>query len=80
MKFTKYFEFSKLRPDRIDIKDEWIVKAFFEPMFEELQNDGRIRRWAKIDAAGGKYLRIIVLEDMETIHNAFFDRSFKEKL
>jgi hypothetical protein len=26
----------------------------------------------------GKYLRIILLEDGETIHNAFFDRSFKE--
>ena len=35
-------------------------------------------RWAKIDDAGGKYLRIVTLEDGETIHNAFFDRSFKE--
>jgi hypothetical protein len=79
MKFTKYFEFIKLRPDRINIKDEWIIKAFYNPIYEEIQNDGRIRKWAKIDDAEGKYLRIVVLEDLETIHNAFFGRSFKEK-
>jgi hypothetical protein len=27
----------------------------------------------------GKYLRVILLEDGETVHNAFFDRSYKEK-
>ena len=54
-------------------------KSIFNPIHEEIQNDGRIRRWAKIDEANGKYLRIIVLEDMETIHNAFFDSSFMEK-
>ena len=26
----------------------------------------------------GKYLRVILLEDEETVHNAFFDRGFKE--
>lgn len=26
----------------------------------------------------GKYLRVVTLEDGETVHNAFFDRSFKE--
>ncbi len=80
MKYTNYFEYTKLRPDRTEIKEEWIAKAFFEPIFELAQNDGRIRRWAKISEANDKYLRIVVLEDSETIHNAFFDRSFKEKL
>jgi hypothetical protein len=79
MKFTNYFKFTRARPDRAEIKYEWITKAFFEPIFQELQKDGRIRRWAKIEEAKGKYLRIVILEDSETIHNAFFDRSFKEK-
>jgi len=26
-----------------------------------------------------KYLRVIVLEDGETVHNAFFDRTFQEE-
>ena len=42
------------------------------------QSDGRIRKWGKI-AEAGKYLRVILLEDGETVHNAFFDRSFKEE-
>jgi hypothetical protein len=39
--------------------------------------DGRIRRWAQIEAAGGRYLRVVLLEDGETVHNAFFDRGFE---
>jgi len=80
MKYTKYFEFTRLRPDRAEIKEEWIAKVFFDPVFEVVQNNGRIRRWAKIPEADDKYLRIVILNDNETIHNAFFDRSFKEKL
>lgn len=80
MKFTKYFEYTRQRPDRIGINEEWIIKAFFYPIHEEIQSDGRIRRWAKIPEADNKILRIVILEDTETIHNAFFDRSFKEKL
>jgi hypothetical protein len=31
---------------------------------------------APINEAEGKYLRVILLPDGETVHNAFFDRSF----
>jgi hypothetical protein len=34
----------------------------------EIQTDGRIRKWAKIQEVD-KYLRVILLEDGETIHN-----------
>jgi hypothetical protein len=47
------------------------------PIRTEIQFDGRLRKWAKIEEEG-KYLRVILLEDGETIHNAFFDRDFKE--
>lgn len=43
-----------------------------------VQGDGRIRKWKYINEAG-KYLRVILLEDGETVHNAFFDRDFKEE-
>jgi hypothetical protein len=49
-----------------------------KPVKSEIQSDGRIRKWAKIEEVG-KYLRVIMLDDGETVHNAFFDRSFKEK-
>lgn len=33
--------------------------------------------WAAIPEIGGRYLRVITLEDKITIHNAFPDRGFK---
>ena len=76
MKFTQYFLFTRERPDRQEIRLEWIEYVFANPEKEEIQSDGRIRRWAKI-AENEKYLRIVLLEDGVTVHNAFFDRSFK---
>lgn len=76
MKFTQYFLHRRERDDRKDIKLEWIEFVFYNPVFEVIQSDSRIRRWAYIEEVN-KYLRIIILEDSLTIHNAFFDRSFK---
>ncbi|MBL7073925.1 hypothetical protein ISS37_01630 [candidate division KSB1 bacterium] len=80
MKFTQYFLYTLQRNDRRDIKMEWIEYIYNNPVKEEIQSDGRIKRWAKISEANDKYLRIILLEDGETIHNAFFDSSFKEDI
>jgi hypothetical protein len=78
MKFTNYFKYTQQRQDRIDIKPEWIEFVFNHPESEQIQSDGRIRRWAFIEEAS-KFLRIVILEDNETVHNAFFDRSFQKK-
>ena len=78
MKFTQYFLHMHQRVDRRDIPIEWIERAVTKPVREQLQPDGRIRRWARIPEAGGRYLRVVMLADGETIHNAFFDRSFAE--
>ena len=47
------------------------------PSVQVIQEDGRIRRWAKIAEFDNRYLRVVLLSDGETIHKAFFDRSFK---
>ena len=75
LKTTEYFRHIRTRPDRARILDEWIMLAVEHPIREQLQSDGRIRRWAYIDAES-RYLRVILLEDGETVHNAFFDRNF----
>jgi len=46
------------------------------PVKEVIQQDGSIRRWTMLEEADGRYLRVILLTDGETVHNAFFDRSF----
>jgi hypothetical protein len=76
VKFTRYFEALRSRPDRAIITDVWIQFVIDHPIKEVIQKDGRIRRWAAIDEAEGRYLRVILLPDGETVHNAFFDRSF----
>ena len=77
MKTTEYFKYTRSRPDRAFIKDEWIEYAISHPLKEEIQSDGRIKKWAKIKKVN-MYLRVILLDDKETVHNAFFDRNFKE--
>lgn len=77
MRTTKYFEATRSRPDRAGIRDEWIQRAAERPEHQHVQSDGRIRRWARIPEAGGRYLRVVLLADRETVHNAFFDRGFK---
>jgi hypothetical protein len=77
MKTTAYFEAMRRRPDRAAIRDEWIERVIRSPEREVIQDDGRIRCWAAISEANGKFLRVVLLPDGETIHNAFFDRGFK---
>jgi hypothetical protein len=64
------------RPDRGTIRAEWIQRVVEHPVKEVFQKDGRIRRWAPIEEMGGRYLRVVLLPDGETVHNAFFDRTF----
>ena len=77
MKTTRYFDAIRSRPDRTAVLEAWIDRAISHPQHERVQADGRIRRWARIDDAGGRWLRVVVLADGETVHNAFFDRGFE---
>ncbi len=63
----------------MEIRDEWIELVMAKPEAESRQADGRIRLWAKIPQAGGRYSRVILLEDRETVHNALFDRRYREQ-
>jgi len=74
MKFTQYFLTMRQRPDRAPIQLAWIERTVGQPEREEIQQDGRIRRWARIAEADGRWLRVVLLADGETVHNAFFDR------
>ncbi len=77
MRFTDYFCHMRERPDRALIRLDWIEDVMHNPVMEQRQRDGRIRRWGYI-AEADRYLRVVLLDDGETVHNAFFDRRFKE--
>lgn len=76
MKVTASFAATRTRTDRATIQDAWIKWVLAAPEREAVQADGRIRRWGAIDEVDGRYLRVVVLPDGETVHNAFFDRRF----
>jgi hypothetical protein len=78
MKTTAYFRHTRMRRDRAWIKIEWIERALRSPIATTIQSDGRVRRWAWI-AETSKFLRVITLADGETVHNAFFDKDFRQE-
>jgi hypothetical protein len=80
MKTTRYFDEQVVRK-RPYLRVEWCQAAVLSPAKREIQADGRIRHWTRvIDTPDGKarMLRVITLDDGETIHNAFFDRDYDE--
>jgi len=80
MKSTRYFDEQVLRK-RPYIDREMCMAVIGGPLRREQQNDGRIRHWGEvIDSRDGKQriLRVITLEDGETVHNSFFDRNFRK--
>lgn len=62
------------RADRAQIEMEWIERVIADPEMTEIQEDGRIRKWGKVPEMSNRYLRVILLQDGATLHNAFFDR------
>lgn len=81
MNTTRYFEEQVLRK-RPYIRREWCEQALSAPLRREVQADGRVRFWTRIVTAGEsrpRFLRVVTIEDGKTVHNAFFDRNFREE-
>ena len=76
LKTTRYFEEQVLRK-RPYIRREWCEKALRHPLRSEQQTDGRFRLWIYVEEID-KYIRVVTLEDGETVHNAFADRGYRE--
>jgi hypothetical protein len=74
-RFTGYFESQVLRR-RPYLQARWCIAVLENPVRVEMQERNRYRYWAAIPELGGRYLRVITLEDKVTIHNAFPDRGF----
>jgi hypothetical protein len=76
LKTTRYFS-EKVLAKRPYLKKEWIEGVLHKPARIEHQPEGRIRYWGYVPELG-RYLRVVTLEDGETVHNAFPDRDFEE--
>ena len=78
MKTTRYFEEQVLRK-RPYIRREWCAMVLAHPVRREVQSDGRVRYWGFIAELGETALRVVTLEDGETVPNAFPDRRFRRE-
>lgn len=73
---TQYFENSVMtRPDRRAIAPAMIVSVLTQPQRTEHQDTGRIRYWGWVPELS-RWLRVVTLEDGETVHTVFLDRDF----
>ena len=75
MKTTAYFR-DVVCHKHPGIDEVWILRVIAEPLKERRQADGRYVLWGLVPEAQNRALRVITLEDRETVHNAFFDRGF----
>jgi hypothetical protein len=76
VKFTSYFE-DEILKRRSYLTKEMCVRVVQNPIRSEAQEHNRFRFWAAVPELGGRFLRVITLEDKLTIHNAFPDRRFR---
>ena len=78
MKTTRYFD-EQVTRKRPYLRLEWIEAALARPERRLVQPDGRIRLWIGVGDTGGmRFLRVVLLDDGETVHNAFSDRGYRE--
>ncbi len=78
---TRYFREQVLRK-RPYLSYEMCEAVRTAPLRRERQEDGRVRFWGEVKLPGEaeiRFLRVVTLEDGETIHNAFLDRNFKDE-
>jgi hypothetical protein len=80
VKTTRYFVEQVLQK-RPELDPAWCEQVIASPLSRIVQSDGRIRFWGEIirpNETAPRILRVVTLEDGETIHNAFFDRGFRK--
>lgn len=77
MKATLYFRVDiqgAKRPEMTDAICEYVMDR---ADWIEQQSDGRVRYFRTVPELGGRIVRVVTLEDGETVHNAFPDRRAK---
>jgi hypothetical protein len=71
---TRYFTFDVL-PRRPQLDPLEIRRVMLQPVARIVQPDGRIRLYGYAPSLGC-HLRVVLLSDGETVHNAFPDEDF----
>ena len=81
MEKSWYFE-NIVQPNKPEARrEDWVQSVRDNPIEQDTDNqpDGRIAIWGEITETG-QYMRVILLSDGETVHNAFVDRNFRRRI
>ena len=79
MKITEHLR-DRLEKERPYIRLEWIARTLQNPIAREIQSDGRIRFWGIVpypDENNPHIMRVVTLEDGESVLTAFIDSGFR---
>lgn len=66
-----------------EVNERMVADVLRAPEFVETQTDGRLRYWGRVNPFNdGKlwYLRVVTLEDGETVHTAFLDGGLSRRM
>ena len=78
LKTTAYFD-NFVSQKNSEVHRAWISSVLSSPVQVERWPNNRISCWGNILGAENRVLKAIILEDSETVHNAFFDRNFYKR-
>ncbi len=81
MKTTGHFV-NKVLPERKYLTVDLCANVIANPIRREEQEDGRIKFWGRITLPGeeaSRIIRVVTLEDGETLHTAFIDSGFTRR-
>ena len=74
-RYTDYFLREVLRK-RPYLRPDWCEYVIENAVRCEVQENNRIRFWARVPEMGDRYLRVVTFEDKVTNHGAIPDRRF----
>lgn len=77
MKTTQYYEHvSKRKHPEVSLAE--CRHILDHPIERETQSDGRIRVWGR-HPRSGRFVRVVLEPDGETLHTAFVDRGYERR-
>lgn len=74
---TRYFALVVMaKPGRRSIDPLDVLAVLTAPIKRQREPNGRVRYWGWVPRLQS-YVRVVTLDDGETVHNAFLDRDFE---
>ena len=75
---TRYFR-EQVLVKRPYLRMEWCLAVLSNFVERQVQADGRVRFWGYVEELPDKALRVVTLDDGQTLHNVFPDSGYTRR-